>query len=45
MHVEHAKEMDVASDSNMYKSYPINVMHAAHEDEKNDDPWPMTKLH
>lgn len=45
MHIEHAKEMDVVGDSNMHKSDPINVMHAAHEEEKNDSPWPMTKLH
>lgn len=45
MHIEHAKEMDVVGDSNMHKPDPINVMHAAHEEEKNDSPWPMTKLH
>ena len=44
MHVEHAKEVDALGDSNVHGCTLINMMHAAHEEEKAANPWPMIEI-
>lgn len=41
--VEQAKEVDALGDSNVHGSDPINVQLAAHEEDKDGNPWPMTE--
>lgn len=44
MHVEQAKKIDDLGDSNVHGSNPINVRHAAYEEKKDANPWPMTEI-
>lgn len=42
-HIEQAKEVNALGGSNILGSNSINVLHVTHEEEKDDNSWPMTK--